>query len=174
MEILRVLSKRFEAGVIEVLKVKDAAKKVEERGRSDLQNKIIAVDFAETPQISDPNEAYSCVVVLTSNGRIGTISHLRTRVNVQKFVQALFQFHRGSTPACLVGGDDRDSNHLIESLRMELEKLGFGLSTSLEHNDLGGYSVGRKATLFPDRVHVKRNARSGLPVANLTFPKQLQ
>lgn len=71
-----------------------------------LQNNIIAVNFKTTPTFIDPNEALMCLVVLTSDGAVGSLSHLQTNINVTQYVEALSQFYKykQGIPVCLVGG----------------------------------------------------------------------
>lgn len=118
----------------------------------------ITVDFSKQECLTDPDIADACVEVLTSDGHIGTISHLTISHNPKLFAADL-QRKVGSkqVPAILAGGleDVPKSVELVGKLFTSLRKAGFVVAKTNLHSDvLGRYH--RQATLFSDKVVVMR------------------
>lgn len=138
-----------------------------------LQNSTIVVDFSEVLSYTDPNTSDACVSVLSSDGRVGTLSHLQTNANVTAIADNLLSIHKGPTPICLAGGSDSISRSLIAKIVETFRMRGFTLSNLPASNSLGGSLVYRRATIFPDRVVVNCEPYSGKPeVVNLVFPSE--
>ncbi len=173
MEILR----RFtEKGAKPRIYTVEAAEKKVRKGIKEtvgLQNGTIVVDFSKVPSYTDPNSSDMCVAVLTSDGHIGTLSHLQDNANIAAVADNILSIHNGATPICLAGGSDVMSPSLIANIIETFKMKGFTLSDLPSSNSLGGSLIYRRATLFPDRVEVDCRPYSGKPEAvNLVFPSK--
>ncbi|OGD72130.1 hypothetical protein A3A84_01770 [Candidatus Collierbacteria bacterium RIFCSPLOWO2_01_FULL_50_23] len=132
------------------------------------------VDFCSVSEFRDPHTANACVRVMTSDGVIGTLSHLTVFHNPEEFVLELALFiGKGGVSVILNGGEDwPPSRALRDRLRVALVEAGFKISGSPTHEDtLGSFS--RDATLTADRVLVTRRPYGESPPEELTlyFPK---
>lgn len=133
------------------------------------------VDFRVTPEINDPYTTDACVRVLTSDGVIGTLSHLTVFHNPEAFVSDLVMLlGKSGVPAILNGGQGHwlPSKALRDRLCDALVNVGFILSSEPAHEDtLGSFS--RSAILRVDRVLVTRKPYGESPPEELTlyFPK---
>src|SRR3990167_7922535 len=126
--------------------------------RFDVLRDTHRVNFAEQASFTDPIVADACVVVLTSDGDQGSISHLAVDSNPLAFAEDLRDLlAKARVPVCLSGGigtcgpSVRLANSLVDSLR----RVGFVVSTSPLHSDLLG-RFSRQATLLADRVQVMK------------------
>jgi hypothetical protein len=128
-----------------------------------LLNKTIVVNFSETPHFTDPNSALMCVVLLTSDGKMGTLTHIDIHANVEAIVHRLKQVLPTSHPLCLTGAENHISDNLLRKLRFFLEKEGFAVPTTFPSAELGGRNVVRRATLYPSSVLVEKSTRGNEP-----------
>jgi hypothetical protein len=127
-------------------------------GRLVVGKRTHQVDFLLQSSFMDPDVSDACVVVLTSNGNRGTISHLTICDNPGDFANDLRDFlGETGTPVCLSGGlvDVLASVRLVDRLFATLKATEFNVSRLPQHCDvLGRFS--RQATLFADKVVVTR------------------
>jgi hypothetical protein len=135
------------------------------------QNTIIEVDFNKTSYFKDPNISVMCLVVMSSDGEKGSLTHLEDSqdVNINDFVNELYKYHNGLAPICLSGGMRKQ---FITSVANSLKSSGFIVSFDPEHFGSGGY---RKNTIFPEKVIVKTIPDEGNPrgiETSLSFPQQ--
>lgn len=159
MEILEKLFNREKSkGSVIVYTTREANKLAQKGAESilKLQNNIIAVNFSQDPQFTDPSEALMCLEVLTSDGKKGSISHLQTDANVDLWVKKLLGYHGQPCSVCLSGGEDGTSDSLISGVSFILERNRFTLSDK----DIGGNGIYRIATLFSDHVNIMKNSYS--------------
>ncbi len=182
MEFLqRLIKKDTEINKIRVFTPEDARRVIQEKGLEgsmSLQNNIIGVNFSQTPKYIDTNPAGMCVVVPTSDGKKGSLSHLQDDVDVEKFADALKKYHNNSpTSVILSGGDTGISEHLITDICKCLSSRGFTLprnETEADLGNIGGKSVYRIAALYPDKVEVIRKPYNGpQQTVTLKFPNYL-
>lgn len=135
------------------------------------QNNVIKVDFSENLQFTDRNEASICVIVMTSDGKIGTLSHLQIDAPTGRIADTVLAVHDGKpTAVCLAGGTSFASDRLITDIRQEFGQRGFVVSELPEHNDVGGAFHFRESTLFPTHVEVLNYFSGGNQTVTLQFP----
>lgn len=133
------------------------------------------VDFRVVPEFKDPQTTDACVRVLTSDGIIGTLSHLTVFHNPEAFVLELTKLLEKSGVSVILNGGQGHwlpSKALKDRLAVALVGAGFILSDSPVHEDtLGSFS--RAAILTADRVLVTRRPYGESPAEELTlyFPK---
>jgi hypothetical protein len=163
--------KEREHNTIHLYTVDQALKKAGKWGRSILENDIIAVDFSQSPFFRDPNEARWCVVATTSNGQLGTLSHLTIDIDIENYAEMLLKYHIEPTSVCLSGGWDGESETLLDDLYIELQKRGFKMTSSPENNEVGSILRNRTATLYPDRVHIWQH--NGRQASESDFPREV-
>lgn len=138
----------------------------------ELQNNAIAVDFAKQDSFLDPNSTSMCIVVLSSDGSIGTVSHLQTDADTDRAAQTVLEFHGQPTGLCLAGGNDMDSEDLLEKIISSFTSRGFVLSLDRQHSDIGGNQIRRQSELHPSYVNVVRRPYIGqVTTSVLTFPQ---
>jgi len=140
---------------------------IEERFPTEALTHII--DFSETTSIMDPLVANDCVAVITSDGETGTLSHVSTYNKPRLFSNDLYSLLNGSRHnVFLSGGDSSISNDLVNGLIESLKEKGFTIEGII---DVLGSSL-RQATLFNDRVEIKKHVLSGPPFPNAisTYP----
>jgi len=139
--------------------------------RIGLLNHTILVDFAITPQFTDPNSSLMCIVATTSNGQTGTLTHLSVGADVAAYVQRLEKLIPEPAGVCLSGGETIISDRLLHQLLTQLRKKGFLVDDRLPYSELGGSNIIRRATLHPDRVFVEKTYHGGEQHWHtLTFP----
>lgn len=174
MEILNLLRRKEKAsGSFPMISAIDAINRITKAGREgiSLTNTIITVDFARTPSFRDTEEATMCVVVLTSDAKKGSLTHLIPDADVEKFTMQLKKYHTEPAAACLVGGEDRTSEKIINEIYDRLPRLGFSMPSETCHSDTGGIGVDRRATLYADKVRVKRySSPDSIQTFELKFP----
>lgn len=140
------------------------------------------IDFADVPYFEDPRgPATACVVVLTSDGTHGTLSHLTVAADPKQFAEDLRDLIRkDGASVCLSGGssalpDGRTSHALVDKLVDGLGKAGFHVSRSSQHSDLLG-DFNRRVILYPDRVVVMRQSMTSSDKSwqprELRFPRE--
>ncbi len=160
--------------VYSVKQIDEMLRKHKSEGGNYLQGKTIGVDFSETPSFTDPNEATMCIVVLTSNGRTGTLSHLPPETeNISELTDSLLAYHGEPASAIFVGGAYQVSDRLLVSLYNELGSRGFATPSSMNQADIGGVLNNRVATLYPESVVVKKYFDDRSPEqVQLKFPNR--
>jgi hypothetical protein len=140
----------------------------------DVSQMTHVIDFADTETLTDPIVAQACVEVMTSDGQIGTLSHINVDNDVSSFVRQLKQLlKKDGVPVILVGGLETSlkSLQLIDDLITELSDAGFTID---ENNcDLSG-SYKRRSTMSKDGVLVLRQSLGTEEASRvrLSFPKQ--
>ena len=147
-------------------KATDVVKDFSPEAPEKAHNCIIDVDFSKNPKLDDFDTALMCLVVATSDGHRGTLSHLEIPNDVEqynqspaKFADRLQQHWKKGVPAIVVGGEDGDSTEFLNQLKIELQQRGFVLN--LEHQESGGRQIYRRVTLYPDRIVVSTRPYSG-------------
>lgn len=174
MEILNLLKRKEKAsGSFPVISAIDAINRIKKQEGKDvlLENTIIILDFNQTPFYKDTNEARMCVVVLTSDAKKGSLTHLTTKADVEKFTAQLKKYHNEPAAVCLVGGEDRTSEKIINEIYDRLPRLGFSISRESCHADTGGVNFDRRATLYKDKVRVRRySPPDPIQIIELKFP----
>lgn len=136
------------------------------------QNKIITVDFSVIASFADVNWVDMCLVVLSSDGALGTLTHLQVDANVPEFVTSLLNLYDGKPVSICLAGGSLGGEKLIERVCQELELNGFIVSLEPQHASLGGSNMYRQVTIFKDRVRVKHIPYSGPPeIVELIYPK---
>ena len=145
--------------------------------RFDVLKRTKTIDFSKESELIDPTTADACVRVCTSDGHVGSLSHLSVDENPEQFARDLRDFlGKDGIPAVLNGGmgNWEASIELVERLTQALIKNGFLLSKDPDSSDvLGQYS--REATIKRDRVCVTRYAYCENPTPeklSLKFPKK--
>lgn len=134
------------------------------------------VNFDEQTSLTDQEIAGGCVVVLTSDGHKGSISHLTVFNDPEQFSIDLAKLLKEKNiPVCLSGGSSSNpqSINLVEKLKEHLQKNGFILSSNDNHMDVLGEYM-RQATIMPDGVMIKRIPNSNpndIGIKFLRFPK---
>lgn len=143
----------------------------------DVNSQTHLIDWANRNSHIDPVIADGCVVVMTNDGRVGTLSHLTTDNNPELFARHLREFTGpGRIPVCLAGGssDVRKSPELARKLKEHLHKRGFLVGNSpLIHVDLLGCYL-RQSTISCEGVKVKRMEIGGerkCEIKTLRFPQ---
>ena len=144
--------------------------------RYDVGRKTQVVDFRERESYQDPVVADVCVEVLTSDGDVGTLSHLAIDHDPVGFAEDLKKLvGKDGVPVCLSGSlsNSPASVNLLKGLQEALGSEGFLVGGGDSSNDVGGlYS--RRAVLQPGKVLVeKRPYKEGAEweVRELTFPR---
>lgn len=130
------------------------------------------VTFKDTPSFSDPIIANACVRVCTSDGKIGTLSHLGVSCNPIQFAIDLREFlNKNGVPVILNGGSQwPPSYELTTRLYSALKDRGFKVPDSLDSLDVFG-SYSRKATLEQHGVTVTRVPDCGSQQPEILFFK---
>jgi hypothetical protein len=113
------------------------------------------IDFKNQRSFRDPRVANGCVEVATSDGRVGTLSHLSINISTRHFAKDLRNLvGKDGVSVCLSGGfESYDSINLVEGLKQDLKDEGFKVSDV--SNDVLG-NCARRAEIFPDHVDVEK------------------
>lgn len=137
-----------------VLSTRDVSQILVKKDSVFVQNSIITIDFGQKNSFTDPSEAIFCLEVISSDGNVGTLSHLQVNADPQSFVSALHNFYSKPVSIILSGGEtgDADSERLVEGIYDELKSQGFRVSKDIEHSSLFGEKLRRKATVYRDKV----------------------
>ena len=91
---------------------------------------IQVVDFSKTDSFKDIYGALGCIAVLTSNGMIGTLTHLKSSVSklhifIRNFDLVLGE-HKDTSKVVLSGGSGRqESRALYHALQHILQQHGY-------------------------------------------------
>ncbi|MBU2632136.1 hypothetical protein KKG52_00295, partial [Patescibacteria group bacterium] len=146
---VRLISAEKAQGIIDSKVHEDIAK---------LQNNIIFVDFSKIKSFSDPNLAAMCVVVCTSDGSFGTLSHLQTNADVKAWADELKKFHPSPTPVCIAGGISGISDELLKNITSELTDRDFIVPETDSDIDYGGSNnTTRRVCLFKNKLKITQN-----------------
>ena len=124
----------------------------------DIGRRTHFVNFKDTLFLTDPTIADACVVVLSSNGSFGSISHLTISDNYIQFALDLRrQLGNDDVRICLSGGLDTipASMQLANGLISCLNTVGMVASSLPQYSDILG-RFRRQATLYRDKVVVMR------------------
>ena len=139
---------------------------------TEYQNKIFLINFNEISSFTDFNKASMCVEVMTSDGQLGSLSHLQLDSDPETFADELTAALGAPSAVCLSGGEDGVSEKFISSLVTALTKRGFQVSLDSSNADIGGENIFRRATIYRDKVVVEKQYYSGLTEkVELQFPK---
>ena len=92
---------------------------------------IKVIDFTKTKSLQDSFGALGCITVLTSNGKMGTLTHLDTtdKDNIEFFVKALdetLQDNKQDSTVILSGGSKLlDSQNLVKTIKNEMKNNNY-------------------------------------------------
>jgi hypothetical protein len=149
--------------------------KTVERGRFEIEKETHIVDFSQVESFTDPTIANACVEVMTSDGAIGSLSHLTIFHDPEQFSHDLRDMlGNDGIPVVLAGGDlkFRESIQLVEGLLKHLKTKGFVVDRS--RADLLGRCA-RQSTLYRDFVYVKQQqhgAQNYTGIQKIEFPQK--
>ena len=115
------------------------------------------IDFSQATKLDDKFAAYGCITICTSNGQIGTLTHLDTTDihQVENFVRVLnneLKEHKSTSAVIISGGSSlSESKFLSEEIIKKLQKHSYTIvGKYLDHES--SKPIPKKATLEKDKV----------------------
>ena len=139
----------------------EVAQLVERKGVLAAQERIITIDFKTVTSFTDPSQADSCLVVVSSDGFLGTLTHLQVNTSVVEFVDNLSKIYAGKTASICLSGAGSPGEYRVAEVVRELKQRGFKVSLNKEHATTGGLACYRRATVYSDKVQVILSPYSG-------------
>lgn len=135
---------------------------------------INRIQFQNNPEacLKDNYTALGCICVLTSNGNVGTLTHLDTEVDLQEFINCLdddLDADKMTSEVILAGGNNkRESKEFLKKLRRILTQNDYHIIGE----ETGGPVLTRRITsLYRNEVEVtKTNRDISITTVPFKFP----